>query len=151
MYNHKRIQPRHNEIIRRAFLGQTQAQIAAELGFSPQTICLLLNSTLAKIALERMRQASEDKCIDAPARVRLASELRELQDESVKTQLEIIKNPVADIKVKAAIAKQHVSEGVYETEEKKEEKISFRDLMRALDNSVQQPINITPSRKELSA
>lgn len=129
---HKRLQTKHHEILRRAVIGQSNRDIARDLGLSEVAVGILLRSTVAKIEIARLKEQAAAKAIDTPARVRLGPELRELQDLSVQHQLEIMHGKViVDEKIKARVADQHVRDGIYKTDDKKEE-FSFRDVIRAV-------------------
>lgn len=132
MYNHKRLQSKHYEIIRRSFIGQSNKDIASELGMTPMAISIVLNCSLAKMELARLRSEADDKLTNQPARTRLGKELNELADLSVKQHLRILKGEeAADIKTKARIADTHIKDGIYKTETP-DDKVSFRDLIRGL-------------------
>jgi len=151
-YENKKIQTKHHEILRRAYLGQHNTTIAAELGIHPVTVGLILKSSLAKAELQRMQNADIEKITNTPARVKFGPELAEAAEKSLKYHLRILNDEVVvDEKIKANVAKQHVEQGIYRTDVVDDATVSFRDIIRGLskmEQALSQPhnnvINITP-------
>lgn len=152
-YQNKKLQTKHHEILRRAHLGQANNLIAAELGIHPATVGIILNSSLAKIELQRMRDTDTEKTANTPVRVKMIKEVNEAAEKSLKYHLQILNNEIiVDEKIKANISKQHVGMGIYKTEVS-EEKVSFRDIIRGLaklDSALEEHntkiIDVTPNQ-----
>lgn len=152
-FKNKKLLTKHHEILRRAHLGQSNVVIAAELGISHVTVGLILRSSLAQAELQRMRNVDIEKTANTPARVRLSKEINEAAELSMKHHLEILRGETpVDEKVKVAVSRLHVGEGIYKTETPAET-LSFRDIIHGLavvqqaieDQQERKIINITPS------
>jgi DNA-binding CsgD family transcriptional regulator len=92
------LQPRHREIMRRKLIGQSNKQIAEELGLSQSRVSIIVSSPLFKLELERMMQQADDQVFDA------MSKLRELQPGAVSVLHESMnQHEFPHLRLKAAI------------------------------------------------
>jgi DNA-binding CsgD family transcriptional regulator len=92
------IRPRHREIMRRKLVGQTNKQIAEEMGLSQNRVSVIVNSPLFKLELERMMQQADEQVFDA------MSKLRELQPDAVNVLHESMhQHEYPHLRLKAAI------------------------------------------------
>jgi len=154
-YQNKKLQTKHHEILRRAHIGQSNKDIAAELGIHPVTVGLILKSSLAKAELARMKTTDIEKTANTPARIRLVKEINEAAEKSLRYHLQVLNDEViVDEKSKVRISNLHVAEGIYKTEVS-QDATSFRDIIRGL-SVVEQAleagrnsriIDITPQEK----
>jgi len=92
------VNPRHREIMRRKLVGQSNKQIAEELGLSQNRVSVITNSPLFKLELERMMQQADDQLFDAMGK------LRELQPDAVNVLHESMhQHEYPHLRLKAAI------------------------------------------------
>jgi len=84
--------------MRRKLLGQSNKQIAEELGLSQSRVSIIVSSPLFKLELERMMQQADDQVFDA------MSKLRELQPGAVSVLHESMnQHEFPHLRLKAAI------------------------------------------------
>lgn len=60
----QKILPRHLEIMRRLVLGQSQRDIAREMGFTEGRLSIIVNSPLFKTELKKMQRRREDQIFE---------------------------------------------------------------------------------------
>lgn len=80
--------PRHQEIIRRLVCGQTQVEIAEEMGYSQGRLSIIINSPLFQHKLKEFQKQVSDKLVDTIANVE--NKVRLVQPAAVDTIVNIM-------------------------------------------------------------
>lgn len=86
------VRPRHREIMRRLVCGQTQRDIAREMGLGEARLSIIVNSPLFKVELRKMERDVRAKAVDSIGDV--ASRIAKLQ----KPALDVLEKIVIDDK-----------------------------------------------------
>lgn len=142
-YHVKRLNVRHHEIIRRAFLGEKQVDIALALGLTPMAISCLMNSPLAQAELARLKASADEKVTDVPLRVRLAEELSAAGMEAVTINRAIMNDAHVDVKVRAKIGSHFMDRVVFNKSPDDEGEGSYRAILRSVSNIERQLLDNT--------
>jgi len=91
------IRPRHREIARRLILGQSQVEIARDLGMNQGRLSIIVNSPLFKLELKRLEDARDADAID------VTNSLKELAPAALDTVEKIMYQSKSEqVKLKAA-------------------------------------------------
>jgi hypothetical protein len=69
-YEAKQLWDHHNEMIRRSILGQSNIEIAAAMGMTPQQVSNVLNSTLAREKAAALGAEADERVVDIAERIR---------------------------------------------------------------------------------
>lgn len=137
------LRPRHYEIIRQAFLGRKNFEIAAALGLTETTISVVLNSPLAKEEMARLQSVALEKVADTPLRLQLQNQLQGATREAVLLRRGLMNNETVSVRVRADIAKHFMDREIYEASD--EGNIgSYREIIRKLDQ-VQRQLTESPT------
>lgn len=123
---------RHREIIRLAFLGRTNTEIAERMDMDRGTIGLILRTPLAQAELARLNSKAEAILVNTPLRVALDEDLRAAATESLRINRAILNDPTVDVRVRSKTA-QHFMDRVIFQENPDEKESSYRDILRRLD------------------
>lgn len=123
---------RHREIIRLAFLGRTNTEIAERMDMDKGSIGLILRSPLAQAELARLNSKAEAILVNTPLRVALDEDLRAAATESLRLNRAILNDPAVDVRVRSKTA-QHFMDRVIFQENPDEKESSYRDILRRLD------------------
>lgn|SRR5262245_22348637 len=126
------ISQRHREIIRLAFLGRTNVEIAERMSMDRASIGLILRSPLAQAELARMNAKAEAVLVNTPLRVALDKDLRDAATESLRLNRAILADPKVDMRVRSKTA-QHFMDRIIFSEGPNEQETSYRDILRRLD------------------
>lgn len=108
-YNIKVLWERHQEILRRVVVGQTNGQIAQELGCVPQTVSNVRNSPLAQAEITRLSAARDEDTMEIARRI----------EEFVPTALQLVEDlvagriPEASISLRARHAEKYLGRAGY--------------------------------------
>ena len=129
----KSLRPRHHEILRLAFMGMKNNDIAERVGISASAISCLLHSPLARAELARLNKQAEEKLVDVPLRTQLQMELNRAGKEAVQINRAIMNAPEADVKVRARIGMHFMDRVVFNKSADSNEDISYREILRSLN------------------
>lgn len=143
MYQVKRLNVRHHEIIRRAFLGEKYVDIATAMGLSSMAISCLMNSPLAQAELARLKADADDKTTDVPMRLRLVEELNAAGMEAVVINRTIMNDSRVDVKVRARIGAHFMDRVVFQKSPDDESEGSYKAILRSVSNIERQLIDNT--------
>lgn len=143
MYHVKRLNIRHHEVIRRAFLGEKQVEIAAAMGLTPMAISCLLNSPLAQAEIARLKDQADEKITDVPLRVALAEELAKAGMEAVTINRAIMNDRTVDVKVRARVGAHFMDRVVFQKGPDDEEEGSYRAILKSVSNIERQLLDKT--------
>lgn len=72
-YDFLEVQYLHKEICRRIILGQNNKEIASALHITPQTVCLVKNSTITKRHLDHLEDKADDEVVKVRGRIKAVS------------------------------------------------------------------------------
>ena len=123
---------RHREIIRLAFLGRTNTEIAERMSMDRGSVGLILRSPGAQAELARLNGKAEAILVNTPLRVALDKDLRDAATESLRLNRSILSDPSVDMKVRSRTA-QHFMDKIIFNDGPDEEESSYRDILRRLD------------------
>lgn len=123
---------RHYEIIRLAFLGLKQPQIANRLGLHYLTVKLVLESPLAQAELATMIDQARRLAIDSPLRAEMATELDKAARTSLKWRAGVLDDPNAPMVVKERVSKHFLDRVVFDTDDDGT-KATYREILRKVD------------------
>ena len=123
---------RHREIIRLAFLGRTNVEIAERMSMDRASIGLILRSPMAQAELARLNAKAETILVNTPLRVALDKDLRDAATESLRLNRSVISDPTVDMRVRTKTA-AHFMDRIIFAEGPDEHEGSYRDILRRLD------------------
>ena len=123
---------RHREVIRLAFLGRTQVEIAERMSMDKSTVRLILRSPMAQAELVRLNHRAEDILVNTPLRVALDADLRAAATESLRLNKSVLSDPSVDMRVRTKTA-QHFMDKIIFADGPDEKGESYRDILRKLD------------------
>lgn len=126
------ISQRHREIIRLAFLGRTNVEIAERMSMDRGSVGLILRSPGAQAELARLNAKAETILVNTPLRVALDKDLRDAATESLRLNRSVLNDPSVDMKVRTRTA-QHFMDRIIFSEGPDQEESSYRDILRRLD------------------
>lgn len=129
----KTLRPRHQEVIRLAFLGRSNVDIASAVGVSPGAVACILRSPLAQAEIARFTKEAEERIINVPLRARLMSEIEGASAEALKLNRRLMNEPTIDTKLRVGIAKHFMDRGLFEHDGDEQEG-SYREILRKLDD-----------------
>lgn len=127
-----RLRIRHGEILRLAFQGLSNNQIAAQVGASPATVSCVLRSPVAKAELARMAQKAEESLTDVPAKVRVMAELNGFGIEAMRLRRQLMNDNGTDLRIREKIS-GHIMDRVLFNKDAEGDGGSIRDVLRRLD------------------
>lgn len=131
-HNFKKLSMRHHEILRMAFLGKSNSDIAHIIGISPAAVSCLLNSPLAKAEVAKMQAEATEKVTDLPLRLQLAEQLNMAAMEAVVTNRAILNDRNTDVKVRARVASHFMDRVVFNKSPDDGGEGSYREILRAV-------------------
>lgn len=123
---------RHREIIRLAFLGRTQVEIAERMSMDKTSIRHILRSPLAQAELARLNSKAETILVNTPLRVALDKDLRDAATESLRLNRSVLSDPSVDMRVRTKTA-AHFMDRIIFAEGPDEKEGSYRDILRRLE------------------
>jgi len=130
----KPLNNRHHEIIRLAFLGKTNVQIAGVVGITPPAVGCVLRSPMAQAELARLRHGAEENLVNVPLRARLMEDLVGAGTEAVRLNRGLMNEPTIDVKTRARIATHFMDRIVFDQRPEDAREGSYRDILRSLSD-----------------
>lgn len=128
----KKLSPRHHNIIRLIHLGLSQTEVSERIGMSKPALSCFLSSTLAKAELERLRHETDKNIVHIVDREKLINDLSQAAEEAVTLSRNIMNDPTVDIKVRSRHAINFMDRVIFDVDDGKKEKESFKDLLSTL-------------------
>lgn len=132
-HNIKHLRLRHQEVIRLAFLGRSNVEIAAVVGISPGAIACVLRSPIAQAEIARLRDKAEESITNLPVRVKLMSELNGAGEEAIRLNRTLMNDGRVEVKLRAKLATHFMDRVVFDKDPEDEREGSYRDILRKLD------------------
>lgn len=128
----KKLRNRHYEIIRLAFMGEKQGDIAVAVGISQSAVSCILTSPLAQAELARLRSRSEEKLVDMPIHLRLRRQLEQAAVDSLAVNHAIVRNAEVSVETRRRAASHFLDKVVFSQEQEDKQEASYKDILRSL-------------------
>lgn len=122
----------HHEMIRWAFLGLTQEEIAEKVGMSKLAVQMVLASPLAQAELKRMQSEAQKVVVEAPLRIVLQERLATAAKDAVAVNHTLMLDEGVPARTRAGIARHFMDRMVFEKDEEGEREDSYRNILRQL-------------------
>jgi len=132
-YDIKELTLRHKEVIRLAFVGKSAVEIAGVVGMDRTAVSAILRSPLARLELDRLTAAAEEKIVNVPARAALMSELSGCGVEAVRINRNLMKDDAVQPRTRASIARHFMDRIIFDQAPENEKRESYREILRRLD------------------
>jgi predicted transcriptional regulator len=129
----KVLRPRHQEVIRLAFLGRSNVEIASAVGISTAAVSCVLRSPLAQAEIARFTREAEERIVNVPLRARMMSEIEGASVEALRLNRTLMNEQKIDTKLRVGIAKHFMDRGLFEKDGDEQEG-SYREILRKLDD-----------------
>ena len=136
------LKPRHHEIIRLAFLGRSNVEIAGAVGLTPGAIACIVRSPIVQAELARMQEKAYEKTVNTPLRVQLMSELNGAGTEALRLNRKLMNNEYVDAKLRAKLGMHFLDRVIFNKDVDEGGEGSYRDILRKLDD-IGRNVNIT--------
>ena len=123
---------RHREIIRLAIMGWTGTQIADHIGMARAVVYCILRSPLAQMEITRLNEEANKIAANLPYRVIQEKKLREISDEAVNVNRDLMNDKRMDPRVRSRISMHFQDRNIYDRDGD-DKPGSYREILRKLD------------------
>lgn len=144
------LRPRHYEMIRLAFLGVKQVDIAAKMGITQAALSCILSSPLAKAELAKLNHEANKNITNVVDRANVLRELNGAAVEAVRINRGLMNDSNVDVKLRARIG-MHFQDRVIFNQMETPDQTSYREILRSLtkiEEGLQQGTLVLPEKIE---
>lgn len=148
----QRVKSKHRDIMRRLIAGESQREIANDIGMTEGRLSIIVNSPLFASELEKMEEQVAEQLIKNASNLRIR--YAEHAEEALDVQLDIMRDEMASASVRADVAGQIQDRAGYSRKGEKQGPqtvVVVSNINRGEDGQAEQVVEVEVDGEEVDA